>query len=303
MRKILCFAVVLSLALISIHSTAQNKKSNKAKKTTSSVKGKVSGNSLKDGLGVVSYTFRKSFQKDVGATLDTVKAMGFTNIEFSNLFGRTAAEIKQMLDSRGMRCTSFGVKYEDMQSSIKQVADNAKTLGASFVRVAWIPHDKNVPFNIEDARKAVSDFNQWGKTLKDEYGLNFCYHNHGYEFLPFEKGTFFDYIVANTDPQYVNFEIDILWVAHPGQDPAALIKKYPDRFKLMHVKDLRKGIVGDFSGGTPVENDVALGTGQIDIAAVIKAAEKSAIQYYYIEDESNDVNTQVPVSLAFLKKL
>ena len=133
--------------------------------------------------------------------------------------------------------------------------------------------------------------------------MTFCYHNHGYEFLPYEKGTFFDYIVTNTNPEYVSFEIDILWVAHPGKDPAALIRKYPDRFKLMHVKDLRKGIVGDFSGGTPVENDVALGTGQIDVAAVIKAAQKSAIQYYYIEDESNDVNTQVPVSMAFLKKL
>jgi sugar phosphate isomerase/epimerase len=303
MRKIFYFVVALSLVLISIHSKAQDKKSSKAKKENASAKGKVSGNSLKDGLGVVSYTFRKSFQKDVGLTLDTVKAMGFTNIEFSNLFGRTAAEIKQMLDARGMRCTSFGVKYEDMQSNIRQVADNAKTLGASFVRVAWIPHDKNIPFTIDDAKKAVNDFNEWGKVLKDEYGLSFCYHNHGYEFLPYENGTFFDYIVTNTNPQYVNFEIDILWVAHPGNDPAALIKKYPTRFKLMHVKDLRKGIVGDFSGGTPVENDVALGTGQIDIAAVIKAAQKSAIQYYYIEDESNDVNTQVPISLAYLKKL
>lgn len=71
----------------------------------------------------------------------------------------------------------------------------------------------------------------------------------------------------------------------------------------MHVKDLRKGIVGDFSGSTPIENDMALGTGQINIAAVIKAAKKSAIQYYYIEDESNDVNIQVPQSLAYLKSL
>ncbi len=72
----------------------------------------------------------------------------------------------------------------------------------------------------------------------------------------------------------------------------------------MHVKDLRKGVTGDFTGSTPVANDVALGTGQIDVAAVIKAAKKySAIKYFYIEDESNDVNIQVPQSIAFLNGL
>ena len=71
----------------------------------------------------------------------------------------------------------------------------------------------------------------------------------------------------------------------------------------MHVKDLRKGIVGDFSGGTPVVNDVALGSGQIDIAAVMKAAQKTTIRYYYIEDESPNVNLQVPVSIAYLRGL
>lgn len=260
------------------------------------------GKLLKNIPGVVSYTFRNSFQKNLAATLDSVKAMGLTNIEFSNLFGKKATEIKTLLDERGMKCTSFGTGYPDLVNKTEEVAANAKALGASFVRVAWIPHDKGA-FTIETAKKAVEDFNTAGKLLKEKYGLTFCYHNHGYEFQPYEKGTYFDYIVANTNPAYVSFEMDILWVFHPGQDPVALLKKYPTRFKLMHVKDLRKGIKGDFSGGTGIENDVALGSGQIDIAAVIKAAQKSAIQYYYIEDESNDVNIQVPVSLAFLKQL
>jgi len=88
-----------------------------------------------------------------------------------------------------------------------------------------------------------------------------------------------------------------------GQDPAQLLKKYGKRFKLMHVKDLRKGVKGDFSGGTSQENDVALGTGQINIAEVIKAAQQSGIEHYYIEDESSSVKTQVPQSLKFLKSL
>ncbi len=258
---------------------------------------------LPEKIGMVSYTFRNSFQKNVAATLDTIKSVGITNMEFSDLFGRTAVEIKQLLDERGMKCTSFGASYDDVVNKTKDVATIAKTLGASFVRVAWIPHDNKVPFTIETTKKAVEDFNRIGKILKEEFGLTFCFHNHGYEFSPYEKGTFFDYLMANTNPEYVSFELDILWAFHPGCDPAKLIKKYSDRFKLMHLKDLKNGVKGDFSGGTDRNNDVVLGTGQIDIKAILKAAKKSKIQYYYIEDESKAASKQVPQSISYLKSI
>ena len=260
------------------------------------------GKTLTEIPGIVSYTYRNSFKQNVAATLDTIKTLGITNIEFSNLFGKTALEIRKLLDLKGMRCTSFGVSYSDLLNSTTQVGENAKTLGCSYVRVAWIPHDK-IPFSIEITKQAVNVFNAAGKILKQQFGLAFCYHNHGYEFQPYGEGTFFDYIVANTDPEYVNFELDIFWAVHPGKDPIQLLKKYGSRFKLMHIKDLRKGVVGDFSGGTSVENDVAVGTGQIDVAGILKAAKRSAIMNYYIEDESSHVKSQVPISLAYLKSL
>jgi sugar phosphate isomerase/epimerase len=259
------------------------------------------GKTLKDTPGMVSYTFRKSFQKDVGLTLDTIKRLGVTNIEFSNLFGRTAEDIRKMLDDRGMKCTSFGVSYGDLVDKTNDVARNAKTLGALFVRVAWIPHDS--AFNISHAKKAVEDFDKAGMLLKEQYGLEFCYHNHGYEFQPYEQGTYYDYIVSHTNPEFVSFELDILWAFHPGADPAALLKKYGSRIKLMHVKDLKKGVKGDFTGSTSQENDVAVGTGQLNIPEIMKAAKRSAIANYYIEDESSSVNVQVPKTLAYLKKI
>jgi sugar phosphate isomerase/epimerase len=82
-----------------------------------------------------------------------------------------------------------------------------------------------------------------------------------------------------------------------------LISKYPERFKLLHLKDLRKGVVGNMSGGTAVENDVALGTGQLDIPAILKAAKKAGIKHYYIEDESPVYYKQVPQTIAYLKSL
>ncbi|HVW63187.1 MAG TPA: sugar phosphate isomerase/epimerase [Puia sp.] len=251
--------------------------------------------------GIVSYTYRNNFQKDVPATLDIIKSNGITDIEFSNLFGKTATELRSLLDQRGLHCSSFGVSYDDLVNHTAEVAQNAKTLGASYVRVAGIPHKG--AFTLEEARKAIEDFSRCGKILKEQYGLGFIYHNHGFEFQPYEQGTLYDLLVKETDPRYVSFELDILWAFFPGQDPAGLLRRYGRRYKALHLKDLRTGVTGNLSGGTSGENDVVLGTGQIDIPAVIKAARKAGVQHYYIEDESSKSLTQVPQSIAYLHRL
>jgi len=252
--------------------------------------------------GMVSYTFRESFSKDLELTLDTIKSFGITDIEFSSLFGRNASDIKEALDNRGMRCSSYGVNYNALKTDIEQIAKNADTLGAEYIRVAWIPHEK--PFTLDDAKMAVEVFNHVGKVLYDAYRLKFCYHNHGYEFSNYsEQLTLMDYIIQHTDPKYVNFEVDILWVSFPGYDPAALIKKYPERIKLIHLKDLKNGVKGDFSGKTPKENDVALGQGQIDIPSVIEAGKSAGIKHYYIEDESPNYINQIPASIKYLNSI
>jgi sugar phosphate isomerase/epimerase len=251
--------------------------------------------------GIVSYTYRNSFQKDVPGTLDIIKNNGITDIEFSNLFGKTAEEMRQLIDERGLHCSSFGVGYEDLVNKTDEVAKKAKTLGAQYVRVAGIPHKGT--FTLENAQKAIEDFNKYGKFLKKKYGLEFIYHNHGFEFEPYQGGTLYDYIVKNTDPEYVNYELDVLWAFFPGQDPAMLIKKYRKRYKALHLKDLKHGVAGNMSGGTSGENDVVLGTGVINIPEIIHAAIKAGIQHYYIEDESSNSITQVPESIKYLKSL
>lgn len=254
-----------------------------------------------DTPGMVSYTYRNSFTKDVAATLDTLQKLGIRDMEFSNLFGKKASEIRKMLDDRGMFCSSFGVSYPDLTTKTREVGANAKTLGAKYVRVAYITHVGS--FTLEMAQKAVADFDKAGQILKEEFGITFCYHNHGYEFVPYESGTLMDYIIQKTNPQYVSFEIDILWSFIHGQDPAKLIAKYPKRFQLLHLKDLKKGAELNDSGGTAVDNDVALGKGQLNLPAILKEAKKAGIKHYYIEDESTNYASQVPISLAYLKSL
>jgi sugar phosphate isomerase/epimerase len=113
----------------------------------------------------------------------------------------------------------------------------------------------------------------------------------------------YDYLVKETNPKYVSFELYILWAFFPGQNPAELLTKCGKRYKALHLKDLKKGVKGNLSGGTPEENDVVLGTDQIEIPSVIKVAKKVRIKHYYIEDESNNILEQVPQSIAYLKSL
>jgi len=251
--------------------------------------------------GMVSFTYRNEFGTNVPGTLDKIKALGITDMEFSSLFNADARILRQLLDDRQMECTSFGVSFEDLMNNTDAVVRNATILGANFVRVAWLTNRQ--PFTIELAKQTVADFNFIGKVLLS-HNITFCYHTHGYEFVPYGDGTLFDVLVTETNPQYVSFEMDILWVFFPGADPAALLDKYGNRFKLMHLKDLKLGVPrGNFSGSTDQDNDVALGTGQLDIRSILISAKRAEIMHYYIEDESSHTATQVPQSIAYLKNL
>jgi sugar phosphate isomerase/epimerase len=249
--------------------------------------------------GVQTYTFRKSFPKGVAATLDSIKAMGFTEVE--GAAGNVSVEeFRKLCDARGLNIPSTGTGYEELVKDPMTIVKNAKVLGSKYVMCAWIPHKGD--FTLADAEKAVKDFNAAGKILK-ENGLTFCYHVHGYEFQPYEKGTLLDYIITKTNPEYVSFEMDIMWTYFGGGNPAALLKKYGNRWKLMHLKDLKKGTKKDLTGGTSQENDVTLGTGELDIPGILREAKKVGIKHYFIEDESSRVNTQVPATIAYIKSL
>jgi sugar phosphate isomerase/epimerase len=251
-------------------------------------------------LGVQAFTFRKSFPTDVAKTLDTIKMMGFTEME-SGSHGMAPEAFKKLCDERGISIPSSEAGYDQLIKSPDSVAHNAKILGAKYVMCAWIPHNNGV-FSLENAKNAVDIFNKAGKVLKDS-GITFCYHAHGYEFQPYENGTLLDYLFKNTNPEYVSFEMDIFWMQFGGGDPVALLKKYGSRWKLMHLKDMRKGTIKDITGGTSTDNDVTLGTGEIDIPGILKEAKKTGIKHYFIEDESNYVNEHVPQSIAYLKSL
>jgi sugar phosphate isomerase/epimerase len=251
-------------------------------------------------IGVQAYTYRNSFPVNVTATLDTIQALGITEMEGPNPKNVSPEDFKKMLDERGITMPSIGADYMALVKDPEQFIKLAKLFGSKHIMVAWIPHGNT--FTIDDAKKAVEDFNRVGKILRKN-GITLCYHDHGYEFGRYEDSTLFDYIVKNTDPKYVSFEMDMLWTFHGGADPAKLLYKYKGRWKLMHLKDIRKGVANDLTGGTDTRNDVALGTGQINVPEVLKAAKAVGIRHYFIEDESPDHAAQIPVTIAYLRSL
>jgi sugar phosphate isomerase/epimerase len=251
-------------------------------------------------IGIESYTYRNSFPDHLVATLDTIKSLGMLEIQGPNPKNTTPEEFKKLLDERGIKMPSFGAAYNAIVKDPEPFIKLAKVFGSSYIMVAWIPHGKT--FTIDDAKKAVADFNRVGKILK-ENGLTLCYHCHGYEFGPYEDGTLFDYIVKNTDPQYLSLTMDMMWAFHGGADPVKLLYKYKGRWKELHLKDIRKGVANDLTGGTDTRNDVALGTGQINVPEVLKAAKAVGVEHYYIEDESGNHAAQIPQTISYIKSL
>ena len=174
-------------------------------------------------------------------------------------------------------------------------------MGLQYSGCAWIPHEGD--FNEKTCRAAAAVFNRAGEVLA-KHGLKFFYHCHGYEFQPFGQGTLFDLLMAETNPKFVRYEMDIFWVVFPNQDPVKLFERYGKRWELVHLKDMKKGTpTGALTGGTDVKNDAALGAGQMDLPAILRAAKKAGVKWYFIEDESPWSEQQIPQSLRFLEQV
>ncbi len=259
------------------------------------------GPSFKGPVGLQLYSLRAAFAKDVPGTLDKVKGFGIKFVELASLYNLPPEKLKQMLDERGLVPVSIHFPYERFRDDPEGVAKEAKALGLQFAGVAWIPHEGD--FSEKACRDAAAVFNKAGAALAKQ-GIRFFYHTHGYEFQPFGNGTLFDLLLKQTDPMTVAIQMDVFWIVHPGQDPVALLQKYGKRFALMHIKDMKKGTpTGLLTGHSDVNNDVALGAGIMNWPAILQAAKKAGVKYYFIEDESDSAAQQIPQSLSFLEQV
>jgi len=259
------------------------------------------GADFRGPVGLQLYSLRDIFKDNVALGLQLTQNFGFVEVELAGTYGLTPAEFLKRLAWHGLKPIAAHWSYEQWEKDPAAVVAEAKALGLAYAGCAWIPHDG--PFDEALCRRAAAVFNRAGEVAAAQ-GIRFYYHNHGYEFVPHGDGTLFDLLLAETKPELVTYEMDVFWTVHPGQDPVKLLRRYPNRWELFHIKDLKKGVAtGKLTGSEDVRNDVVLGTGQIDLRAVLRAAQEIGVRHYFIEDESPTVIQQIPQSLRFLESL
>jgi sugar phosphate isomerase/epimerase len=253
-------------------------------------------------MGLEIYSLREQAQKDFPGTLALIRKLGMREVEVSGLYGHTAREFRSMLDANGIKATSMMAEHDRLLKDIDAVAADAHALGVEYVVCSTLPHRQKY-FSTEDCADAAPHLNLWGERLARS-GLHCCYHTHGTEFQKFEDGTVFDVLAKQTDPRYANFEMDIFWIVYGYQDPVKMLHRYPNRFPLMHVKDIRKGTrLGGIPADVREEDSVPLGQGIVNIPAALRAAKETGVRHFYIEDEAVDAAAQLPSSMRYVESL
>jgi sugar phosphate isomerase/epimerase/ketosteroid isomerase-like protein len=241
---------------------------------------------------------------NVEEALIKLKNMGIKYVEGAGARNISKTQYKALLDKHGFDVIAMGVTFEKLENadSVKTLIDNIKFYNAEYATCYWIPH-KGDDFTFEDMKKGVEVFNRAGKQFA-EAGIQFLYHAHGYEFRPYDgPGTMFDYMMEHLDPKYANLELDVFWMRNPGQNPAAIIRKYPGRIPITHLKDRMHGSVNNQNGRQDKQRNVVLGDGDVNIAEVMKASKEMGVKYHFIEDESTRSGVQLPLHLKYLRGL
>lgn len=266
------------------------------------VRGAADSEKHKINVGLQLYSLRTQMAKDIPGPLGIVEGWKIDDVEVASMGKLTPEEFRAELEKHKLKPSGVHFQWDRFEKDLDGIIKDCKALGVDYVTLPWIPHKGD--FTAEEGRDAAEKLNEWGKKLA-EAGIKLTYHPHGYEFRPIADGkTIFDEMAAATKPEYVNFELDIFWAYDGGMDPVRLMEKYPTRFPQMHLKDMDKSArIPNYTGHENVERDVALGTGQLDIHAILDEAVKIGVKHYYIEDESSRSEEQIPKSVEYVRSV
>ncbi len=200
-------------------------------------------------------------KNDYKPLLDTLAKMGYTSVEAASysdgkFYGQDPAQFKADVEATGMKVLSSHINRYLTDKELKS-GDFSETLkwwdaciaahkaaGMEYLVMPYL----GVPATVKDLQTYCDYFNAVGKKCL-ENGIKFGYHNHAHEFQKVEgKEVMYDYMLQHTDPQYVFFEMDVYWAVIGDASPVEYFKKYPGRFKVLHIKDEKEigqsGMVG-----------------------------------------------------------
>jgi sugar phosphate isomerase/epimerase len=249
----------------------------------------VGGRSL-DRIGVQLYTVRTLMEKDFEGTLGAVAEIGFDEVEFFHYFGREPQQVRDLLDRLRLETPAAHFSWQALTEDPDAVIETALAVGHRYVLLAWLPpEDRSSVAQYQDLAALC---NEVGKACTSA-GLQFAYHNHDFEFQPIDGQVPFDVLLNETDPDHVEFEIDLYWIIKAGRDPLDYFEAHPGRFTLCHVKDMAEaGAMAD------------VGNGHIDFATIFAKSQQAGLKYFFVEhDEPPDPLASIEASFDYLKRL
>jgi sugar phosphate isomerase/epimerase len=224
-----------------------------------------------DVIGIQLYTVRGLMEREPDATLGALAAIGYGEVEFAGLYGRTATDFRRMLDNRDLTAPAGHVSIQDIRTSLSRLLDDAATLGWNWIVCPWIDERERT---LSGYRRVAADLNRAGESART-VGLRVAYHNHEFEFARLADGTVpYDILLAELDPQLADMELDLYWIVHAGADPLAYLERQPGRFPLLHVKDR-----------TPSGAMVDVGAGAIDFRRIFASATTGGARHYFVEHD------------------
>jgi len=258
------------------------------------------GSDRKMIYGVQLYMVRRQAVGDLAGILKTIHEIGYSQIELYPIaYTHPPAELKRIVEDAGLGAVSGHVDYVGFESKIEY----ARKLGLKYMVCPMLPADQWT--SVAGFRKAADDFNRWAAAVRDA-GMEFVFHNHCYEFKPQEGGvTGWETLMGHTDPKLVKLEFDMYWLTQAGQDPAAMLAKYADRARLIHLKDRLAGVATGFVMDKTAEHFTELGKGTIAWPSLIAQAKRQGIRYAFLDQDetAGPVVESMRESFAYLKGL
>ncbi len=250
-------------------------------------------------IGLQLYSVRNLLPKDFEGTLQQLAAAGYKEVEAAGYFDKTAADFGNAMQKAGLKCMSTHHQLVQLKSQLDQLIEYGQALGLEYIICSWagVHRDptRTGDLNLDDWRYVADQFNTIGAEGKGA-GMTFGYHNHTIEFAKENGIVYFDELLKRTDPKVVEFEMDCGWVVVGGHNPVEYLSKFPERFPLLHVKDMVKQPDGKW-------RNVVMGKGTIDYRPIFRAA--TGLKHYFIEQEEfeGDPMTELHEDADYMKKL
>jgi sugar phosphate isomerase/epimerase len=243
-------------------------------------------------LGLQLYTVRDELQRDLPGTIARVAEIGYRELEFAGYFGRSPAEIRELLERHRLRAPSTHIGYGELNTGWAAVLRSAREIGHDFVTIPSLPGAERA--SVAALRRVAAAFNRGAAEAKTA-GLRFAFHNHDIEFVPVEGVVPFSVLLEETDPELVTFELDVYWAFRAGRDPIALLTAHPGRFTMLHLKD---------SAGPPEHRMVDVGAGVIDFRTLLTTSTAQGLRHFFVEhDRPEDAIASIRSSYAYLSSL